>query len=139
MASVICMGGASLLFLRGRNSRSRRMLAFIMMLLSVFTGAFYVGQSRSAAFRWLRPIGAWLIGGFAVMFGGGAPDFLMGVVTAGLVVLCGFTVHTVKLVLAAAILWVVNPVSAHLIARMEVITGLGLDPDQLPGEGEQEL
>lgn len=60
-------------------------------------------------------------------------------VTAGLVVLCGFTVHTVKLVLAAAILWVVNPVSAHLIARMEVITGLGLDPDQLPGEGEQEL
>ena len=66
-------------------------------------------------------------------------DLLQFLVTAGLVVLCGFTVHTVKLVLAAAILWVVNPVSAHLIARMEVITGLGLDPDQLPGEGEQEL
>lgn len=30
MAAVICMGGASLLFLRGRNNRSRRMLAFIM-------------------------------------------------------------------------------------------------------------
>ena len=44
------------------------LVAAIMMLLSVFTGAFYVGQSRSAAFRWLRPIGAWLIGGFAVMF-----------------------------------------------------------------------
>lgn len=30
MAAVICMGGATLLFLRGRNNRSRRMLAFIM-------------------------------------------------------------------------------------------------------------
>lgn len=30
MAAVICMGGAALLFLRGRNNRSRRMLAFIM-------------------------------------------------------------------------------------------------------------
>ena len=60
-------------------------------------------------------------------------------VTAGLLVLCGFTVHSAKLVLAAVILWAVNPVSAHLIARMEVITGLELEPDQLPGEGEQEL
>ncbi len=30
MAAVICMGGASLLFLRGRNNRSRRMLAGVM-------------------------------------------------------------------------------------------------------------
>ncbi len=60
-------------------------------------------------------------------------------VTAGLVVLCGVTVHSAKLILAAVILWAVNPVSAHLIARMEVLTGLELDPDQLPGEGEQEL
>ena len=60
-------------------------------------------------------------------------------VTAGLVVLCGLTVHTAKLVLAAVILWAVNPVSAHLIARMEVITGLDLDPDHRSGEGEQEL
>ena len=60
-------------------------------------------------------------------------------VTAGLVVLCGLTVHSAKLVLAAVILWVVNPVSSHLIARMEVITGLDLDPDHLPGEEEEEL
>ena len=53
--------------------------------------------------------------------------------------LCGFTVHSAKLILAAVILWTVNPVAAHLIARMEVLTGLELDPDQLPGEGEQEL
>ena len=60
-------------------------------------------------------------------------------ITAGLLVLCGFTVHSAKLILAAVILWTVNPVAAHLIARMEVLTGLELDPDQLPGEGEQEL
>ena len=45
----------------------------------------------------------------------------------------------VFLVLALVILWVTNPVSAHLIARMELITGRNIEPDRLPGEGEQEL
>ena len=40
----------------------------ILMLVSVFAGAFFVGQSRGPAFRWLRPVGAWLVTGFAVMF-----------------------------------------------------------------------
>lgn len=31
MAAVICVGGATLLFLRGRNNRSRRLLAGIML------------------------------------------------------------------------------------------------------------
>ena len=43
------------------------LIAAVMMLLSVFSGAFFVGQSRSRGFRWLRPIGAWLIAAFAVM------------------------------------------------------------------------
>ena len=60
-------------------------------------------------------------------------------ITVGLVVLCGITVHSAKLILAAVILWTVNPVSAHLIARMEVLTGLELDPDRPSGEGEREL
>ena len=60
-------------------------------------------------------------------------------ILAGLALLCGFTVHTAKLVLLTVILWAVNPVSAHLIARMEVITGLGMEPDHLMGEGEREL
>ena len=58
---------------------------------------------------------------------------------AGLMVLCGFTVHTGKLALTLVVLWSTNPVSAHLMARMELITGRGVDPDELPGEGEQEL
>ncbi len=40
----------------------------ILMLISVFVGAFFVGQSRTESFRWLRPVGAWLITAFAVLF-----------------------------------------------------------------------
>lgn len=71
----------------------------------------------------------------------GALADTMGVflVLAGVMVLWGLTVVTAKLILALVILWVTNPVSAHLIARMELITGRGIEPDQLPGEGEQEL
>lgn len=71
----------------------------------------------------------------------GALADTMGVflVLAGGMVLWGFTIATAKLALALVILWVTNPVSAHLIARMELITGLGIEPDRLPGEGEQEL
>ena len=60
-------------------------------------------------------------------------------VLAGLVVLCGFTTHTLKLAVLLVVLWLTNPVSSHLLARMELITGLGKDPDRLTGEGEQEL
>lgn len=43
MAAVICMGGATLLFLRGRNSRSRRLLASIMLAWGVVYVARVVG------------------------------------------------------------------------------------------------
>ncbi len=36
----------------------------IFMCASVFAGAFCLGQSREKEFRWLRPVGAWLIAGF---------------------------------------------------------------------------
>ena len=36
MAAVICLGGASLLFLHGRNNRSRRLLASIMLAWGIF-------------------------------------------------------------------------------------------------------
>jgi len=49
------------------NALYTALIALIMMLLSIFTGAFYVGQSRTRGFRWLRPVGAWMIAGFAVM------------------------------------------------------------------------
>jgi len=45
-------------------------LAFVSALclgMAVFSGAFLVGQSQVLEFRWLRPVGAWLIAGFGVM------------------------------------------------------------------------
>lgn len=46
------------------------------MLISVFAGAFLVGQSRSKTFRWLQPLGAWLILGFIVMLTAGVSTLL---------------------------------------------------------------
>lgn len=57
----------------------------------------------------------------------------------GLAVLFGWSWATAKLVLLWIILWVTNPVSSHLIARMELITGRDMEPEQWSGEGEQEL
>lgn len=59
-------------------------------------------------------------------------------ILGGLMLLCGLTVHTAKLALALVILWATNPVSAHLIARMELFTGYDIDPDHYEGE-EKEL
>lgn len=60
-------------------------------------------------------------------------------IVAGLVLLCGITVHSLKLLLLVIIWWVTSPVSAHLIARMELITGHDIEPDDMEGEGEQDL
>jgi regulator of protease activity HflC (stomatin/prohibitin superfamily) len=48
----------------------------IFMLISVFAGAFLVGQSRTKTFRWLQPLGAWLILGFVVMLTAGVSTLL---------------------------------------------------------------
>ena len=38
-------------------------LAAVIGVISLFAGAFFNGQSHEEAFRWLRPLGAWLIAG----------------------------------------------------------------------------
>ena len=43
MAFVICVGGAILLFLRGRNNRSRRLLAGIMLAWGLIYGILHLG------------------------------------------------------------------------------------------------
>ena len=47
----------------------------------------------------------------------------------GAAVLCGFGVHTLKLLAAVAFLWMTSPVMAHLIANTEILTEQNLDPD----------
>ncbi len=51
------------------NSLNAALVSAILMLLAIFSGAFFVGQSRTPAFRWLRPIGSWLVAAAAVLFG----------------------------------------------------------------------
>lgn len=60
-------------------------------------------------------------------------------IMVGIALLCGFTNTTLKLVVLTIILWIMNPISSHLITRMELITGRDVDPDHLTGEGEMEL
>jgi regulator of protease activity HflC (stomatin/prohibitin superfamily) len=48
----------------------------LFMLISVFAGAFLVGQSRTKTFRWLQPLGAWLILGFVVLLTAGISTLL---------------------------------------------------------------
>ena len=40
------------------------LIAAVLMMLAVFSGAFFIGQSRMPGFRWHRPVGAWLLAGF---------------------------------------------------------------------------
>ena len=60
-------------------------------------------------------------------------------IVVAVAVLCGFTVTTLKLIVLLIILWLTNPISSHLIARMELITGRDIDPDAFEGEGEEQL
>lgn len=41
-------------------------LIAVMLFFSILTGAFLIGQSRDAVFRWLRPAGAWVMVGLVV-------------------------------------------------------------------------
>ena len=43
------------------------LISAVLMMVSVLSGAFMVGQSRMAGFRWLRPVGAWLMMGFLTL------------------------------------------------------------------------
>jgi regulator of protease activity HflC (stomatin/prohibitin superfamily) len=36
-------------------------IAFLLSAISIFSGVFCIGQSRRKAFRWLRPVGVWLV------------------------------------------------------------------------------
>ena len=43
------------------------LIAAVLMMVSALAGAFMVGQSRMPGFRWLRPVGAWLLMGFLTL------------------------------------------------------------------------
>ncbi|MBE6355637.1 MAG: hypothetical protein E7058_00815 [Lentisphaerae bacterium] len=43
------------------------LIAAVLMMVSALAGAFMVGQSRMPGYRWLRPLGAWLLMGFVTL------------------------------------------------------------------------
>lgn len=43
------------------------LIAAVMMMVALFAGAFFIGQSRTPGFRWLRPVGAWMLAGFLTL------------------------------------------------------------------------
>ncbi len=59
----------------------------------------------------------------------------------GLIVLCGFTVTSLKMGLIIIFLWLASPVSSHLISRLEVTTNEHLEAhcELPPEEWEDEL
>ncbi len=50
-----------------KNTMSLMLLCVIAAVFSFFTGIFIVGQSHVREFRFLRPVGSWLIAGAVVM------------------------------------------------------------------------
>ena len=89
------------------NAVHSTLIAAVMMLLSVFSGAFFVGQSRTPGFRWLRPAGAWLIAGFAVM-----------AVAAVAAVCFGNNIVNVDIIAARIIFWIIAVLGVETVISM---------------------
>ena len=51
------------------NAVNYALICAVLMLLAVFSGAFFIGQSRTSDFRWLRPMGAYLVLAFVFLLG----------------------------------------------------------------------
>ena len=98
--------GRTVSSLQGKAIHSS-LIAAVMMLLSVFSGAFFVGQSRTPGFRWLRPAGAWLIAGFAVM----------AAATVGAICF-GNNLVKVDIVLARIIFWIIAVLGVETVISM---------------------
>ena len=49
------------------NAVNYALVCAVLMLICVFAGAFYIGQSRVKSFRWLRPVGAYLVLAFVFL------------------------------------------------------------------------
>ena len=63
---------------------------------------------------------------------------VLGVVL-GLLLLCTSWVVCVKLVLILIFLWMTSPIASHLIAKMELLTGMDMDADEKTDRKELEL
>lgn len=63
---------------------------------------------------------------------------VLGVVL-GLLLLCSSAVVCLKLVIILIFLWLTSPIASHLIAKMELLTGMDLDADEKTDRKELKL
>lgn len=63
---------------------------------------------------------------------------VLGVVL-GLLLLCSSWVVCIKLALILIFLWLTSPIASHLIAKMELLTGMDMDADEKTDRKELEL
>ena len=63
---------------------------------------------------------------------------VLGVVL-GLLLLCSSAVVCLKLVLILIFLWLTSPIASHLIAKMELLTGMDIDADEKTDRKELKL
>ncbi len=50
-------------------------------------------------------------------------------ILAGLIVLCGFSFHSLKMLLIIIFLWMASPAASHMIAKAETMTCRHLDKE----------
>lgn len=60
-------------------------------------------------------------------------------VVLGLLFLCDSAVVCLKLILILIFLWLTSPIASHLIAKMELLTGMDIDADEKTDRKELKL
>ena len=108
------------------------MIRLAIAALLILSGMFVLGTAALGLFRFSTTLNR--------IHAAALCDTLGALLTlSGLAVLSGMNVLSLKLMLAAVLLWLCNPASSHLIARAEVATHPDLheicDPMEITPEG----
>lgn len=95
-------------------------IRFLLGALLLLSGTFFIVSSVVGNFRFRYVL--------ARMHAAGLGDTLgILLLFAGIAILCGFSVFTLKLLLIILLLWATSPVASHLIMQMEIKNGRSAD------------
>ncbi len=90
------------------NALNSALVSSVLMLICMFGGAFFVGQSRQSSFRWLRPLGSWLVGAGGVMLGG------------AVVSVCNHNQVALDRPLSLVVFWLLGALDAELLLNFVI-------------------
>ena len=95
-------------------------IRFLLGALLLLSGTFFIVSSVIGNYRFRYVL--------ARMHAAGLGDTLgILLLFAGIAILCGFSVFTLKLLLIILLLWATSPVASHLIMQMEIKNGSSAD------------